>query len=253
MQAYLFDDFKVEIDERATTPGHCWHGHHRDQIPAKLTSDLERFFYKLTLGYENPVVFDIGANDGVFSLMAAINPRMQCFAFEPAPANYDILQTNIALNNLQHRVRTFQLALADKKGTAALKVPSSGRQDGFACLGNPLRFTDWTEHEVPVTTIDHFVKDHHIERVDLLKIDTEGCELFVLRGARQLITTSRPNILIEYQQVNTGQFGYHPSEITKLLASYGYKKKTVTHEDMYFYIPAKTILQNVNRLSRPSF
>ncbi|GAI66269.1 unnamed protein product, partial [marine sediment metagenome] len=106
MQAYLFDDFRVEIDERATVPGHCWHGQYRDGIPVKLTSDLERFFYKLTLGYENPVVLDIGANDGVFSLTAAVNQHIRCFAFEPAPSNYDILQRNIALNNLEDRVKT---------------------------------------------------------------------------------------------------------------------------------------------------
>ncbi|MCK4292794.1 MAG: FkbM family methyltransferase [Planctomycetes bacterium] len=237
MQAYLFDDFKLEIDERATGPGHCWHGRYRDGIPAKLTSDLERFFYKLTLGYENPVVLDIGANDGVFSLIAAINQHIRCFAFEPAPSNYDILQRNIALNNLEGRVKTFQLALADKKGTAVLKVPSSGKNDGLACIGSPLRFENWVECEVPVSTVDDFLKDYGLDRVDLVKIDTEGCELLVLKGAQELIRRCHPNILLEYWEPNTKQFGYRPEEITKLLASLGYKHTMVGHEDRYFYMP----------------
>lgn len=237
MQAYLFDDFRVEIDERATVPGHCWHGQYRDGIPVKLTSDLERFFYKLTLGYENPVVLDIGANDGVFSLIAAINQHIRCFAFEPAPSNYDILQRNIALNNLEGRVKTFQLALADKKGTAVLKVPSSGKNDGLACIGSPLRFENWVECEVPVSTVDDFLKEYGLDRVDLVKIDTEGCELLVLKGAQELIRRCHPNILLEYWEPNTKQFGYRPEEITKLLASLGYKHTMVGHEDRYFYMP----------------
>jgi len=240
MQAYLFDDFRVEIDERATVPGHCWHGQYRDGIPVKLTSDLERFFYKLTLGYENPVVLDIGANDGVFSLTAAVNQHIRCFAFEPAPSNYDILQRNIALNNLEDRVKTFQLALADKKGTAVLKVPSSGDEDGFACLGNPLRFNDWVEFEVTVSTVDDFVRDHGIENVDLIKIDTEGCELFVLKGAERVIRKYRPGIFCECQDINTAQFGYRANEIVKLLSSWGYCCVRVSPRDLYFYNPTES-------------
>lgn len=240
MQAYLFDDFRVEIDERATVPGHCWHGQYRDGIPVKLTSDLERFFYKLTLGYENPVVLDIGANDGVFSLIAAINQHIRCFAFEPAPSTYEILRRNVALNNLEDRVKTFQLALADKKGTAVLKVPSSGDEDGFACLGNPLRFNDWVEFEVPVSTVDDFVRDHGIENVDLIKIDTEGCELFVLKGAERVIRKYRPGIFCECQDINTAQFGYRANEIVKLLSSWGYCCVRGSPGDLYFYHPTES-------------
>jgi len=237
MQAYLFDDFRVEIDERAAAPGYCWHGRRRDGIPVNIDGGLGRLFHRLTLEYENPVVLDIGANSGVFSLIAAINPNMHSFAFEPNPSAYDILQRNIALNNIEDKVETFQLALTERHGTATLKVPASGEADGFACIGNPVRFTDWVEFEVPVSTADDFVKEQGIERVDLVKIDTEGCELFVLKGARSLIERWRPYILCECYELNTKQFGYHPSAITKLLESFGYRQMWVSNEDVLFYAP----------------
>ena len=196
MQAYLFDDFRVEIDRRATLAGHCWYGRYCDGMPAKLTSDLERFFYRVTLEHENPVVFDIGANDGVFSLIAAINRHMRCFAFEPAPSNYEILRTNVAINNLGERVKTFELALADRKGTGVLKVPSSGDEDGLACIGSPLRFKDWLEFEVPVSTVDDFVRKHGIENVDLMKIDTEGAEASILEAGRDLFDAGRVDFIV---------------------------------------------------------
>jgi len=238
MQAYLFDDFKVEIDERAAAPGYCWHGRRRDGIPDNICGDLGRLFHKLTLEYEYPVVLDIGANSGVFSLIAAINPNVHCFAFEPNPSAYQILRRNIALNNLDGNVETFQLALAERSRTATLKVPASGDKDGFACIGDPVRFTDWTEFEVPVSTADDFVKEQRIERVDLIKIDTEGCELLVLKGARRLIESWHPYILCECYELNTRQFGYHPIEISDLLSSFGYSQMWVSNEDMLFYVPA---------------
>lgn len=237
MQALLFDNFKVEIDKRAAKPGHCWHGQHCDGVPVNIDRDIEKFFYERTLEYEQPVVLDIGANNGVFSLIAAINPKMRVYAFEPTPSTYEILKRNMFLNNLDDRVRTFQLALADKKGTAILKYPKGGGADGLACIGNPLRFREWVEFEVPVSTVDDFVREQGIDRVDLIKIDTEGCDLLVLKGAQELIRKFHPGILCEYHEINATQFGYHPGEIVKLLTSWGYKHTVVSHEDIYFYMP----------------
>jgi FkbM family methyltransferase len=237
MQAILFDDFKVKIDERAAKSGYCWHGQYRDGIPLNVDEDLEKFFYERTLEYEQPVVLDIGASNGVFSMIAAINPGMRVYAFEPTPSTYEILKRNIFLNNLNDRVKTFQFALADKKGTAVLKYPKSGENDGLACIGNPLRFKEWVEFEVPVSTVDDFVREQGIEKVDLIKVDTEGCELLVLKGAEELIKKCHPNILCEYWEPNTKQFGYHPSEILKLLIPWGYQCTIASRTDMYFCVP----------------
>ncbi len=237
MQAFLLDDFEVEIDLRAAEIGGCWEGELRDGIPIAWGMDELRFFYERTLEYKSPVILDVGANTGAFSMLAVMNPAMRSYAFEPAPVTFEVLNKNISLNGLQDRVKTFQVALADKNGTASLKHPKSGIASGLACIGKPLRFDEWIEFEVPVSTVDDVVGEQGIDRVDLIKIDTEGCELLVLKGAQELIRKCHPGILCGCHEVNTKQFGYHPSEIVKLLTSWGYKHAKVSVEDMYFYMP----------------
>jgi len=237
LKAYLLDDFKVEIDARAAEIGGCWQGEPRYGIPTVWGEDELRFFYERTLECEQPVILDIGANTGAFSLLAAMNPRMRVHAFEPAPITYKVLNNNISLNGLQDRIRTFQVALADRNGATILKYPKSGAASGLACIGKPLRFDEWAEFEVPVRKLDDLTVEHGIEKVDLVKVDTEGCELLVLKGADELIRKCHPDVLCEYWEPNTRQFGYHPSEIAKLLASYGYRHILVSHEDVFFYMP----------------
>jgi len=237
MQAYLLYDFKVEIDPRTAEIGGCWQGKPRDGIPTVWGMDELRFFYERTLEYEQPVILDIGANAGAFSILTAMNPRMRSYAFEPTPLTYEILKKNISLNRLANYVKTFQIALSDKNGKVILKYPKSGKDSGLACIGEPLRFDEWIEFKVETRCLDDFATEHGIEKVDLIKIDTEGCELFVLKGAEELIKKCSPGIFCEYNETNAKQFGYHPSEITKLLASYGYRHIWVSHEDVFFYIP----------------
>lgn len=235
MQAYLLDDFKVEIDPRSVEIGAGWISKPGSVVAAAWGMDELKFFFRRITEYESPVVLDIGASGGSFSLLAAIHRNMRCYAFEPTPLTYEILNRNVVLNNLQERVKTFQLALADKNGTAVLKYPSSGTESGLACIGKPLRFDKWVEFKVCVSTVDDFVAEHGIERVDLLKIDTEGCELQVLRGAQVLISRWHPNIICECLEINTRQFGYHPKEIIGFLSSLGYEYTKVSPRDMYFY------------------
>jgi predicted O-methyltransferase YrrM len=77
--------------------------------------------------------------------------------------------------------------------------------------------------------------------VDLIKIDTEGCELFVLLGGEQLIRQHHPGILMEFEERNTAQFGYHPNEIVRLLDSWGYSFVKISGCDVYFYRKAAPV------------
>ncbi|MCP4746733.1 MAG: FkbM family methyltransferase, partial [Desulfobacteraceae bacterium] len=231
----LFDDFRVLIDSRALMVGGSWQGVPRKGAPTAWDMDTIKFFYERTLEFENPRILDIGANTGSFCLLPKINTNISGYAFEPTPVIYDILKNNIALNNLNEKIKALPIALSDKKGTAILKYPKSGTDSGFACLGKPLRFKDWIEIEVPVTTLDNVANEQGIEQVDLIKIDTEGCELFVLKGAEGLIREFHPAILTEYYDQNTRQFGYHAEEIKELLCSWGYESKQISSEDMYFH------------------
>jgi FkbM family methyltransferase len=236
-EGILFDNFRVSLDLRSTKVGGSWQGITRDGVPTAWDMETIKFFYDRTLEIENPVVLDIGANTGSFCLLAEINLNIKCLAFEPMPMIYEILKNNILLNKLQHNVKPLQIALSDKKGSAVLKYPKSGTDSGFACLGKPIRFDNWTEIEVPVNTLDQVAIEQGIKKVDLIKIDTEGCELLVLKGGENLIREYHPDILTEYYEANTQQFGYSTEKIRELLSSWGYDSKKISSEDMYFFRP----------------
>lgn len=240
IEGILFDDFRVSIDPKATKVGGSWQGTPRNGMPTAWDMEVIKFFYERTLEIENPTILDIGANTGTFCLLSKINQNIRGYAFEPTPVIYEILSNNIALNNLQGKIKPLSVALSEKKGTAVLKYPKSGTASGLACIGMPLRFNDWAEIEVPVTTLDDFATEEGIKRVDLIKIDTEGCELFVLKGGENLIRECYPGILTEYYEQNTLQFGYHAEEIKDLLFSWGYKGEKIGSEDMYFHHKSKS-------------
>ena len=238
LEGYLFDDNKVRIDSHATRVGGSWQGPPRKNCPTAWDMDVIRFFYKKTLEIDNPVMLDIGANTGSFCLLPSVNPDLTGYAFEPTPMIRNILVSNIALNNLQDKMKVIPMAVSEQEGSQKLKYPKSGKDSGFACLGNPLRFKHWDEIDVPVTTLDRFAKQHNVSKLDMIKIDTEGCELKVLKGGEALIREHHPIILTEFFEQNTLQFGYHAEEIKDLLSSWGYKGHSVGSEDMFFYRPA---------------
>ena len=249
MQGYLLGNFTVEIDKRCAEVGGCWQGTPRNGIPTVGGNDALQFFYGKVLRYENPVIVDIGANTGAFSILSAMNPNMRSYAFEPTPLTYELFCNNIAMNGLENRIKPFQIALSDKNGKVVLKYPKSGKDSGLACIGNPLRFKEWIEYEVDCRRFDDFAAENEIGRADLIKIDTEGCEFFVLKGAQEYIHKYNPTIFCECVGYNTVQFGYDPREIVQLLASWGYDYQRVGAEDLYFYIPKKVQVANPHNIS----
>jgi len=253
LEGILFDDKKVYIDVEATQVGGSWQGDIINGMPSAWDSNAIKFFYEESLKIENPTILDIGANTGSFSLIPIFNENAKIYSFEPMPRVFNILNRNIEINNLQEKVKCFQIALSNKNGKSTLKYPATNRDSGLAVIGTPLRFNQWHEVKVQTLTLDEFAKRKNINTVDMIKIDTEGCELFVLKGGEALIKENFPNILLEYNEQNTRQFDYEPSEILELLTSWGYKKyNKVGSEDYYFYSPKKKIFTFDSNISNKS-
>lgn len=148
------------------------------------------------LARESRHVLDIGANTGLFSLLAcASGPHTVVTAFEPVPTTADILRSNVALNRWERRIAVQQRAVTDRVGTAVFHVPQGITPD-TASLGE----TGWLgipgkTIEVTTTTIDAAVGPE--VQVDCIKIDVEGHEDEVLRGASRILGTCRPFIIVE--------------------------------------------------------
>ena len=161
-----------------------------------LTRQIKRFFRP---GF---VAFDVGANVGSHTLTMSDRAGKdgKVFAFEPNPKAYQRLLENIALNKLEN-IETLSCALSDTTAEEKLFVPVEGTANrGVASLYR--ENVDYQMVEVPVEmrTMDEVVKERGLSRLDFIKIDTEGNEIKVLKGARSCIAEYRPLIVFEYDR-----------------------------------------------------
>ena len=167
-----------------------------------------------------PVVFDVGANIGDYSLGCLQAFRGQCriHAFEPAKATFDRLASVPEFP--METVSLHCLAFSDRDGQAILHSSEPGSSiASLEELERPVRpFDKSLDEEVHVTTIDRFCDDHGIEEIDLLKLDIEGHELSALRGARRMLNKGRIRFLqFEFGENNISS-GTYLSDFHKLLA-----------------------------------
>lgn len=142
-------------------------------------------------------VFDVGANTGVYTMAAlAITPGARVHAFEPIAHISRALAANIAANGLSDRVRINTCAVSDQPGPVDMHVPDDTWGNATLSVAGFRGLRGHVER-VNAVTLDAYVAIHDIARIDLLKIDVEGHEDAVLRGARGLLDTQRPAVLCE--------------------------------------------------------
>lgn len=143
------------------------------------------------------VVLDIGANTGIYALIAAAhNPKRQVHAFEPVPQIYTRLKKNVELNNLGN-LTVNASAVSHEDGTITLYIPTgslhiptgASTQQGFRQTVEAVT--------VEAITLDSYVAKQQIAKVDLIKVDTETTEPWVLAGARKTIERDQPLIICE--------------------------------------------------------
>lgn len=218
----LFDNKFLHIDSQSTNQGGAWINY-LDNMAQASDHYLIQTVYEHLKNITGPVMLDIGAHTGSFSLLPVFNSQIKVYAFEPSPWIYELLKTNIKLNNISKNTLTYNIALSNNSGVALLKIPKNKKDSGLATLGNPIRFKDIEEIEIKTQKIDSFIKEHNIKKIDFIKIDTEGAELSILNGGIETIKKYKPYMLIECDQKNTDQFGYNTEDIETLLQSVGYK------------------------------
>lgn len=142
------------------------------------------------------VVFDIGANTGLFTLLAAAGSKdRHVHAFEPVPKIFEYLKRNVETNNLRN-VKPVCKAITNYDGEIELYIPSSVV---FPTASSTLKgFRKAAETiTVPALKADTYVAGNRIPKVDLLKIDTEGTEHQVLEGAKYILERDTPAIICE--------------------------------------------------------
>jgi FkbM family methyltransferase len=139
------------------------------------------------------VFYDVGANFGFYSLLAA-RQGAQVFAFEPDIQIAESLERHACLNSLKARIEIIRAAVYSTTGSIALDPASCQRGHGNAHVGVALDPSHPTL-QVPCTTLDDFARKHTAP--DIVKIDVEGAESEVLKGAKKVFAESRPHLLCE--------------------------------------------------------
>lgn len=174
------------------------------------------------------VFFDIGANLGQYTLLGAqsVGSNGQVHSFEPSGRIFNELKFNVALNDLPDICVLNNVAVSDKEGTAKLSKYEEGAEV-YGSLGNQDRASRSLiigYEEVRTITLDGYIKEHNISRIDLVKMDIEGAELLALRGADELLRRpDAPTLVVEMADINTEGFGYKAMEIWDHLENFGYR------------------------------
>jgi FkbM family methyltransferase len=169
----------------------------RDRARSVLTKepDMIRWIDSIPSG---AVFWDVGSNVGVFSLYAAIKVNCAVISFEPSASNYFVLARNIQLNGLTERVAAYCIALSGTTalGTLNLISPAMGAaMSQFGKAGEISRY--WTDHANRVAhgtvgfTIDEFIARFHPPFPTHIKMDVDGLELEILKGARSTLSHPR--------------------------------------------------------------
>jgi len=167
-----------------------------------------------------PVVFDVGANLGTFSLfVCSTRPEATVFAFEPIKNTFLGLQRN--LEPFTPAARALRLAVGSScEELVSFSLdpasPATAQVAGMSGVAAP-------EHASPMTTVDSFMESYSIDRLDLVKIDVEGYEIEVLEGASGALSKKRIAALcIEVCPRNLEGFGKTARDLFLTIRRFGY-------------------------------
>ncbi len=162
--------------------------------------ESEAAFWFSEIASRSSVVFDVGANIGFYSVLAAeINPNAKIFAFEPFTKNIERLKENIAINSA-HNVSIIPKAVGASNGRIELYAPDKDLTSDVVSVykSHTQSFNEFSHSPIRVDliAIDTFCEERQIFP-QLIKIDVEIYEDEVLKGMKSILTNQKPIVLIE--------------------------------------------------------
>jgi len=168
---------------------------------------------------------DIGAAFGQYTLLAAgaVGNSGKVYAFEPDPVSFDWLDRNVRRNYLGN-VTAVEIALGDTVGALDLYIGAPDNL-GTTSLRQQYNYSGRAVR-VDVMPLDRYFERVGLDRVDVIKMDVEGAESLVLRGAQKLLAM-RPAMIIEFEESNQVRFGSSCAELARMLIEKGYKLESI--------------------------
>lgn len=182
------------------------------------------------------IVFDVGANVGGWSLTAqAIQPEIVLYSFEPEATTFSRLQAK-AQRAGKGNITCCNLALSNYVGKSEFFVSRDNKELSSLYCREYFGTTGYFKQSTDVDTIDHFCSSHSIDTIDFLKIDTEGAELQVLKGALRLLREKKI-MAIQFEYGGTYQDAKTTlQETMQLLTDCGYVLFRI-HSDGLVHFP----------------
>lgn len=213
----LFDSAKL-----AFSPNIRMHG----LIPGDVISGNIAFngFYELALTRrivplvgKGKLFVDVGANMGYFSLLwAGRNPQAKAIAFEASPRNVEILRNNVIRNGLENRISIVPKAAGDHEGTISFD-PGPENQTGWGGISTASISSSIT---VPLCRLDEELSG---ETIDVLKIDVEGADTWVLLGCEKLLEQGKiKTVFFEQNTERMDLLGIPRPQAVEFLRKFGY-------------------------------
>jgi FkbM family methyltransferase len=173
-------------------------------------------------------VFDVGANIGYYSLQASplVGSSGSIYSFEPVASTHQELATNISINGITN-IKAFKHIVSDHSGMMTMRRgPRDNSGSSHVETGN---IPQAEGEPVLAVTLDEFVKANRIDKVDLIKIDVEGYEAAVVKGAEQILKQFKPILLIEVCTRVILRYFKGKEELYSFLNGLGYRPYGILH------------------------
>jgi FkbM family methyltransferase len=186
----------------------------------RLWEPNETHWFVRSVG-QGDVVVDVGANVGYYTLIAGhlVGESGRVYAFEPDPESFSLLERNVRLNGLTNVVLE-QKAASNEAGALRLYLAEKNRGDHriFQIEGEDRAFV-----EVEAVALDDYFGDR-ANRIDFVKIDTQGAEMMVLQGMDTILRANEGLVMaVEYAPRLLHRFGVEPSKLVDLLTAYDFR------------------------------
>jgi len=203
--------------------------------PTHEEFELELFKKEIKKG---DYILDIGAHIGYYSLIAAeiVGSQGKIFAFEPDPESFALLRKNIKINNYNN-ITPVQKAVSDenKKGKLYLDEKRA-RNRIYDSLENNRSI------EIEVLKLDDFIK----EKVDFIKMDIEGSEVFALKGMKSILDKNKQlKLMTEFYPILIRKSGSDPMDFLNLLKEHGFSINKINSEGKRIE-PVKNLKEIIN-------
>lgn len=191
---------------------------------------------------DGDVVLDIGANIGWYALLLERNspPSVRIYAFEPDPLNFGLLLANVQLNHAQ-KITAVPKALSDQRETKTLYLYPNKNRGRHSLI--PLAKGNGETVEVTTTTLNDFVDEYAVDpaQIKFIKMDVEGYEYHVLRGASRLLETV-PYVHTEFWPPYFRRGNIDQKGMVDLMLRYQYQPRIIDEQGNLYDIPYKKLI-----------